>query len=90
VERSFEIFREHVVGVSGEGGDLPGGVFRSFGWRSAAAAEGGEVGVGEAEVLECGGESFAIEVRVAAGAGEAADVGEGFYFFGGEQGEEIA
>ena len=35
------------------------------------------------------GERFAIEVWVAAGAGEAADVGERFDFFGGEQGEEI-
>ena len=55
----FEIVGEHVVGVGGEGGDLPGwsftwhcGLFTSPG---AAAAEGGEVGVGEAEVFgECG------------------------------------
>jgi hypothetical protein len=88
-ERRFEIVGEHVIGVRCERGDLPGRVFRGFAWRSAAAAEGREVGVGDAEVLQCGCECIAIEVRVAAGAGEAADVGEGFDFFGGEQGEEI-
>ena len=55
VERSFEFFGEHVVGVGGEGGDVPGGVVGGFDVaRGAAAAEVGEVGVGDAEVLERG------------------------------------
>lgn len=55
----------------------------------AAAAEGREVGVRNAGVLEGGGEGIPVEVRMAARAGEAADVGDVFDLLGVEQGEEV-
>ena len=55
----------------------------------AAAAELREVCVLDAGARERSGEGFAIELRIAARAGEAADVGDAFDLVFGEQGEEV-
>ena len=84
----FEIGGLQVVGVATEAGIAPAGVDGIF-FGVAKATEGFEVDVADAAGAKGGREGLAIELRVAAGAGDGANVDDALDAMGAEERDEI-
>jgi hypothetical protein len=87
-EGGYEIGSLHVVGVAAEAGVAPTGVDGVL-FGVAEAAEGFEVDVADAARAEGGRERLAIELRVATGAGNGANVDDALDAVGAEERDEF-
>src|SRR5690606_13685217 len=83
-----ELLRLHVVGVPAEGGVPPDGVHRLRG-RPAPPPQLREVHVVEPRDAQRGGEGLGVEVRVRAGAREAAHVRDALHLVRLQQAQEL-